>query len=476
MDSPRTAGATLAALILAIGAPLVFGQPTAPEPAPAPRPGGLVTLEAFVTDASGVPVKGLGAGDFDLAQDGVPVPITDLSGPTAARHRRSPSADPRGVEVLVVVVVAAPATAVPQPGPALAEAGTSGTRAPWGAGVRVMVAAGGDPVTVRQPFTTDPQPVLQALAAIASGAPGAPTPDPGRARTSLAGLTSFVDSLGGLPGRKALLFIADSPPAGVPDATSAETQDPVRALAARANAAGVGFYCAGPERGGAVAERLRPLVSATGGLAVETSAGVAGAVATVAGDLEGAYSLRFAPPSGGDGALHQVSVRVRRDGAVVRTRSAFRDLDDDDRMTGRTLAALLFGVADNPLAIQVSATTEPNPREGTQLVTVLVSIPLGSLAFAPRTVSHDCDLALWLAARDGEGHVTRAPKAKFPISVPNDRLLTALTQTAGYAFKVPLRSGGATFAVTVRDEIASRAATELTALTPIAGPPTEVTP
>ena len=135
-------------------------------------------------------------------------------------------------------------------------------------------------------------------------------------------------------------------------------------------------------------------------------------------------------------------------------------------MAGRTLAALSFGVADNPLGVQVSVTTEPKPGEGAQLATVLVSVPLGNLAFAARTVSHDCDLGLWLAARDSDGRVIRAPKAKFQVSVPNDRLLTALNQTASYTFKVPLKLGGGAFAVTVRDEIAMQAATELTALAP----------
>ena len=212
------------------------------------------------------------------------------------------------------------------------------------------------------------------------------------------------------------------------------------------------------------------------GLAVEARAGVADAVARVVRDLEGAYSLSFAAPSQGDGAMHRLAVKVRRGGASARARAAFRDLKDDERMSQRPLAALLFGVADNPLAIQLSTTTEPNPKEGTQLVTVLVSIPLGNLAFAPKTVSHECDLALWLAARDGDGHVTRAPKTKFPVSVPNDRLLSALTQTAGYAFRVPFKAGAGTFAVTVRDEIAMQSATELTSLAPAAEPVREVTP
>jgi hypothetical protein len=484
MHVSRTAGTTLAALTIGIVVPLALGQPTTSEPTPAPGPAEVVVLEAFVTDTAGAPVPGLRAGDFELTEDGAPVAITGVLESRRARRGHAASGDLREPGILVVVFVDTDAPPPPHPGPDVL-AGDS----PWGAGARVLVASGGDLVTVRQPFTDDPQKVAQALRAVEAGAVPAGDGEraAGQAATPPADLASLLDSLGGLPGRKGLLYVrgalADRP-AG---AGSSAPADVVKSLADRANAAGVTLYwldaavAAGPR--GAAAERaggeptpLHALLASTGGLAVEASAGVADAIARVVRDLEGAYSLSFAAPSQGDGAMHRLSVKVRRGGVSARARAAFRDLKDDERMSERTLAALLFGVADNPLAIQLSTTTEPNPKEGTQLVTVLVSIPLGNLAFAPKTVSHECDLALWLAARDGEGHVTRAPKTKFPVSVPNDRLLSALTQTAGYAFRVPFKAGAGTFAVTVRDEIAMQSATELTSVAPVAEPVREVTP
>ena len=374
----------------------------------------------------------------------------------------------------------------------LAGADAPADSSPWGAEVRVMVASGGDPVVIRQAFTADPQLVMQTLRGIENGAevPAAQGQEGGQAPTSLTNLSSFVESLGGLPGRKAFLYVGESLPMHLSGASALAAADPVRALADRANAAGVTAYCvktpaSGRSGRGAVPQRpldavagttaehdagtvdsLQPLVSATGGLAVEPSAGISGAIAAVVRDLRAAYAVSFAAPSRGDGAKHQVRVSVRREGVSARARSAFFDRSDDDTMAGRTLAALSFGVADNPLGVQVSVTTEPKPGEGAQVATVLVSVPLGNLAFAARTVSHDCDLGLWLAARDSDGRVIRAPKAKFQVSVPNDRLLTALNQTASYTFKVPLKLGGGAFAVTVRDEIAMQAATELTALAP----------
>ncbi len=484
MHVSRTAGATLAALTFGIVVPMALGQSPSTEPVPAPRAADVVVLAVSVADAAGAPVPGLRAGDFELAEDGARVAITGVLEPRRARRGHAVAGDLREPGILVVVFVDTDAPPPAHPGPDVL-AGDP----PWGAGARVLVASGGDLVTVRQPFTDDPQKVVQALRAVEAGTVPADGGERAVAQAAAppADLASLLDSLGGLPGRKGLLYVrralADRP-GGAGSSGAAEI---VKSLADRANAAGVTLYwldaagAAGP--GGAAAGRvggepapLHALLASTGGVAVESSAGVADAIARVVRDLEGAYSLSFAAPSQGDGAMHRLSVKVRRGGASARSRAAFRDLNDDERMSDRTLAALLFGVADNPLAIQLSTTTEPNPKEGTQLVTVLVSIPLGNLAFAPRTVSHECNLALWLAARDGDGHVTRASKTRFPVSVPNDRLLSALTQTAGYAFRVPFKAGAGTFAVTVRDEIASQAATELTSLAPVANPKPEVTP
>ncbi len=502
MDSLRNASAALAVLTIAVALSPAFGQPVTAEPAPAPRAAALVVLDVLVVDATGAPVKGLRAGDFEVSQDGAPVQVASVVGPGRSRGTRSASGDPRGQEILVVVLVDTFTTTESQRETLLAKSDAVVSNLAWGAGVRVMVASGGDTVTVRQSFTADSRLVVEALKAIESGGEvtSAPGPEAGQAHMAPANLTSFVDLLRGLPGRKALVYIGESLPAHLTDASTGVTGDPVRVLADRANAAGVTFYCINmavsgrPENGAAVQqlktvaqgeaveggagkeESLQSLVLATGGLAVEMSAGVTNAIANVVRDLKDAYSLSFAAPSQGDGAVHQVKVRVRREGTSVRARSAYLDLKVDDTMAERTLAALSFGVADNPLAIQVSATTESKTGEGAQLATILVSVPLGNLAFAPRVVSHDCDLGLWLAARDSDGHVIRAPKSKFQVSVPNDRLLTALNQTASYTFKVPLKPGGGTFAVTVRDEIAMQAATELTALAPATEPSPGVTP
>ena len=492
MDFPRAANAALASLTIAAALSPALGQPLTSEPAPAARPAAAAVIDVFAADATGAPVQGLRAADFEILKDGTPVSVTGVIGPGRSRGAHVPSSDPRGPEILVVVFVDTLTTPPQQRAALLAGTDSRADDFAWGAGVRVMVASGGDTVTIRQPFTVDPRVVLQALEGIGSRGEDFPAQgqEAGQTPASPADLGSFVESLGGLPGRTALLYVGGSLPPRPSGAGVGAAADPARALADTANAAGVTAYCvetaaggrsergtvpqrsrdaaagATAEPGAGTVDSLRPLVSATGGLAVVPSAGISGAIAAVVRDLRGAYSVSFVAPSRGDGAMPQVRVSVRRAGVSARARSAVFDRNDDATMAGRTLAALSFGVADNPLGVQVSVTTEPKPGEGAQLATVLVSVPLGNLAFAARTVSHDCDLGLWLAARDSDGHVIRAPKAKFQVSVPNDRLLTALNQTASYTFKIPLKLGGGAFAVTVRDEIAMQAATELTTLAP----------
>ncbi|MFI5142958.1 MAG: VWA domain-containing protein [Thermoanaerobaculales bacterium] len=501
-------------LALALLTPAVSGQPvvsSAGATAPASR---VVSLDVIVSDGSGNAVHGLEAGDFELWLDSAPVPVASVM---PASEGAGPADGPLVLVVFVDRAGLAPsacAALLAKAAPALVGAVRTGA-------VRTMVVSGDGRPAIRQSIGSDPEALRRAIEVLvrecetggATTGPATPQPitagvlpvlasdrvpdapdsmRPGSGRplasvsATLERVTAFVRSLGGLPGRKALLYIggpvvgesparsvpcaaADTGDAAVGHAASAVASEQLRSLSDQANATGVTLYCveacgagaaAATQPGSAsVTSAWGEVAAATGGQATSDRPDLTDVVTRFFVDFHDYYRVSFVQPSPGDGLRHQVRMRVQRPGATVRTRASFVDLSEDDRMAGRALAALDLGLADNPLGIQVTATAEVNAKEGSQVASVLVAIPLGKLAFEPGTVAQQSDLRLWLAARDGDGKLTQSPGHRFPVSVPNDRFLAALSQSAAYTFRVPMKAGPGSFAVTVRDEIKEQDAT-----------------
>ena len=485
MNPYRTASAALALFALGAATP-----PAAGEPAPRTNP---AFADVFVT-AAGSPVAGLRPADIDVLEDGTPVPVTSCVGP--AQVRGASAGEIARARQLVVAVFVDDATTPAERKAAFAKADTALGEILGTARSRVLIACGGARVAILQPFTGDAGRLGRALEAVqAAGAGDAGNagtqPGSGGAATTTAG--TLMQSLGSLPGRKAFVYVGGRGPAPAAGSSPADRSGLLRTLADEANAAGVTLYTIdvagdGPPSGAPGAETrasggppapvmaAESAAAATGGLAVTEGADGGDALVQVVRDFKSAWSVGFSPSSRGDGGLHRLTIRVKREGVSVRTRAAFVDLGEDQRMAERTPAALLLGFGDNPLGIQLSVTGEHKPKEAAQLLTVLVTIPLGSLAFEAKGVSHDCDVSLWIAARDAGGQVVRGAKARFPVSVPNDRLLTALSQTAGYTFRVPLSAGPSAVAVTARDEIGEQTSTTVVAVAPATGTTPGVTP
>ncbi len=489
MKLPPTAKAVLA--LIALG---TVTSPAAGQPAPPADP---VFADVFVTDAAGRPVTGLRPGEIEVLEDGTPVPVVSCVGPTQLRGASSDEVA-RARQLVVALFVDDTASSAERQA-AFAKADLVAGELLSGARSRVLVASGNGSVAVRQAFTADPGRVVHALEALqgASGRnAGAAGTQLERGDAATTGVAALMESLGALPGRKALVYVGGNGPSSAAGSGSPERSDVLRVLAGAANAAGVTLYsidasgCGRPPgRPAAIGPgakapagatlptaRARSAAAASGGLDVVEGADAGSALVGVVRDFKSAWSVGFTPSSRGGAGPHQLRIRVKREGLDVRSRAAFLDASEDERMAQRTLAALLLGFEDDPLGISVSLTSEQKPKEATQVVTVLVTLPLGNLAFEAKGVSHDCDISLWLAARDGDGQVIRAPKAKFPVSVPNDRLLTALSQTAGYAFRVPMKAGPGAVAVTVRDEIGMQSSTTVVPMAPATEPTPGATP
>ena len=335
---------------------------------------------------------------------------------------------------------------------------------------------------------------------------------------TLEALSGQVDALAGLPGRKMLLYVSgglDLKPgealltaarirsggvgprrlggpaapleraSGLPNLTAA-----LRELTDRANSGRVVFYAIatgaasfgpvlGPEYQGSTGSNFwspatETMLRAGLGSGLEMMAEVTGGDALTRSDnydLMGewlerdaghVYSLGFRAPEGQPGRSHRVKVDVPgRGGLTVRHRESFGVATPVERASERTLAALLWGQADNPLGIAAEPLPAERSGEDRDLVVlpVLVKAPFANLTLLPDGEVHRGRITILVVAEDAEGRLSEVQTVEAAIAIPADRLDQALAGVAGYRVGLLLRPGPHRLGIGVRDEVGNVVAT-----------------
>ena len=317
-------------------------------------------------------------------------------------------------------------------------------------------------------------------------------------RFTIDALTEIVDSLAGLPGRKAILYVSDGLPmragedifhamndqfqsgAGniLMDGLRYDLSRQFQKLTNRANAHRVTFYtleAAGLRTysfmdasnstigGGSridqihfsnIQSSLRLMARETGGMVLVNTNNFQPLLDRVAEDFDTYYSLGFSPSGVESGRYHRIQIKVKgRKGLVVRTRDGYRDKPVSTRMSEGTLAALHFGYQSNPLGIEIEVGDEREHSSGQMLVTVKVRIPIGKVSFLPQAEMQRGKLRLFVGAKDHEGGVSPIQDVPVPIDIPQAEFERAREQFYEYSMNLIMRPGRQVVAVGVRDEI-----------------------
>ena len=108
-------------------------------------------------------------------------------------------------------------------------------------------------------------------------------------------------------------------------------------------------------------DSLQLLADDTGGRSILDANDFLPDLARMREDLASFYSLGFTPAHTGDGREHRLEVRVKRPGLRLRYRQSYRDKPAIEKVVDRTLAALFYGIEDNPLEIAIEI-GEPRRR------------------------------------------------------------------------------------------------------------------
>lgn len=551
----KVAMTMVVALVLLLPAALAAGEPEGAVG------GGLfgerldvdvVEVEVYVTDRDGHPVTGLGRDDFRLLEDGRPVEITNfyaVAGGRPAPPAGGAVADGSGEEASAGARdAAAPAVdrhlrlAVYVDNLHLEPADRNRVfrdldellAERLARGEQVMLVSSNPALVVHTGFTDDGELVASKVRQMAKeGASGGlvvmqkrlllrqleralpeeawslqgavetfAETERNETRHALRVLDRFVDSLGGLPGRKAILLVTGGIPAtpgqemllayenrfgaGAADwrsqATAYDLSADLDDLARRANAAGVTFYTldAAGDRGGpaisaesgieAVAiqtaeygmveesnhdEPLQRIALATGGVAILNANRPAIAFEDVARGLDSYYSLGYAAAAADGGRYHKLRVEIDRPGVVVRYRHGYRRRSGEEQAAASTLAALVHGVRANPLRVLVEVGEAKRKKKKVFSVPVLVKIPLGRLTLLADGGARDGQVRVVLATSSSGGEIGVSGDRVVPIRVPDERWEVARRQYWAVELELVLAPGVSRLAVGVVDEVGS---------------------
>ncbi len=320
---------------------------------------------------------------------------------------------------------------------------------------------------------------------------------------SIDALKDIINSLAGLPGRKAILYVSDGLPmiagqdiwyavqgkfgeksTGLTEQFEFDASRRFDELSAQANANRITFYTidaaglrtfssisaetqtAGQPGQGAFVDSiqisnlqspLQMMAEKTGGVAVINANIVTPQLERIAADFNSYYSLGYTPTHFGDGRYHRIEVKVKRKGIQVRHREGYRDKNTEARMTDSTLAALRFPFENNPLGVKVELGSPTRRSDGFYLQPVLVKIPIGKLVLIPHGATHEGRVRLFIAAVDTEGNTSEVQQVPLPISIPAGEVATAVGKDYVYTVSLLMRGGDQKVAVGVRDDVAAEA-------------------
>lgn len=333
-------------------------------------------------------------------------------------------------------------------------------------------------------------------------------------RRSIEILRLLVNGLAGLPGRKAVLHLCDRLPLRSAELewnvwwekygeayripfslTTAEDEirkndnrSSISTLVADASASRVAFYPLGAGLNALAATSMASsrnsvvgtafsgvdsrgaglewLATATGGASAVGGGTAEGLLRRLGRDLGSYYSLAYPSPHRGDGGSHKIRIRVNRPGVELRYANSYRDKGADDEIRDRTLTALQFGVADNPLDARVDVGEVTRLDDGNYRVGITVSFPMTNILLLPQEENHAGDVVMTIQVRDVQGGLSEAVQVPVPLEIPNTEILNALSQRGAYKATLTMAPGEQTIAVGIRDRLGAKSATVLQTIDP----------
>jgi VWFA-related protein len=509
----------------------------------------VVNIDVWVTDKQGKPVGDLDKDDFLVFRDGEPVEVTNfyaVSGGRPVTTTVGPEATPSPAPLVGEPPSRAPEVAPehrlwlivyidnynldPNERDRVLPALDTFLGRTLGAGDQAMLVTYKRALEVRQPFTDQLSLLRSALDTLKRESGLAvvrrrdrmdtlklidDTNDAGQALTyarqyaeeqmngvdyTVDALRRLIDTLAGLPGRKALLYVSSGVPMlpgeemfhavaekfNLSEAYSEiprhDTTRRFERVIRRANEQRVTFHTMdagglkGIEFGAAeyagfvdmnlrstldsvvpenLQSSLRFLAVETGGRAILNRNEVLPALDEVAQDFRSFYSLGVSASNVDSGRYHrlEVKLRERRKGVRLRHRAGYRSKSLDERIRERLRAALLYAHQENSLDVELRwGRAEPQGDKGLYLLPIQVRVPLRDLVLLPTTAGkHEARLELFVGAVGEDSRPSPIQDAPFGLRLADEHVEAARGEALLHTHQLLLNSGRQKVGVAVLD-------------------------
>lgn len=506
----------------------------------------VINIDVWVTDKSGQSVTDLGRDDFLVYRDGEPIEISNfysrvdgrqtIAGtvpepPAAEGEALPPETDEEHRLWLIVYVDNANLKPLhrkrvyPHLRQFLART-LRGTD-------RAMVVSHARSLQVRQPFTQNTDLLFEALDEMEDDAGPAVMRERERTDTlkriskardgsqalnwarnyadsqrsdttlTLRALRELIDSLAGLPGRKALVYVTSGVPliAGEemfyaaaerfessPAYAEIPRYDAARdfeGLNRQATANRVVFYTmdasgmranqfGAAEYGNFLTPGLRSTLESTvlaneqsslrlmaketGGRAILNRNEIFPALEEVAADFRTFYSLGILNPNASDEGFHEIKVEVERKGVKVRYRQGYWNRGSDRRMADSLRAALYYDYQDNPLEVSVEWGRPVPAEDGKNYVLpVRLTVPVGNVLLLPTPDGrYEMRLRLFCGSIDDRGGVSEIEGIPLGLRLAEENVEAAKKESYIYVHRLLVDKGRQKVALGLLDQFGSR--------------------
>ena len=523
----------------------------------------VVNVEVFVRDKQGNPITGLTADDFEVFENKRTVPITNFyevdKGERVGVERAKPEEDPLrkpGVtnlpdlrrsaieavpadERLSLVIYVDHFNIRPFNRNRVFRYLREFLRERIDRQDRVMLVSYNRSVKVERNFTSDPQLISNALYDLEKHTGGRTTYDSDRRdllmdleksnegggaiysrirvyaesirndlQFTLDGLNEMIGLMGGLPGRKAFLYVSDGLPMrpgeemfhavdeqergsgeqvlgasnAVMDSFQYDASRLFMTLTNAANANGVTFYtidAAGLRTSSLRGAEMRSsnfssqidsittnnmqstimlMADDTGGQYLVNTNNFGDGLNRMADDFDHYYSLGFAPAHSGSGRAYNLEVKLKNKGGrwKIRHRENYRDKPVETEMADATTASLNFGFQANEMGLELQARNVIQKDDGNFMVHMDLRIPIGEVVLVPGRDGHVARLRMWVQARDDKGDISPVAQAPISFLVAEEDLEVASQQVWVYQVPLLMKGGDHRISIGIRDDLGGR--------------------
>ena len=312
-------------------------------------------------------------------------------------------------------------------------------------------------------------------------------------------LQDLVGMMGGLPGKKAVIYLSDGLPmtpgaelyyeieeqfqatAALTESREFDSTDLYQSLVRTAISAGVTLYSIDArglqDEAGIDAENQQsrsPLAASiatsnyqdslvfmaerTGGIAILNANDPTPGLDKIAADFETYYSIGYRLIPTGEDRMHRVEVKVKGHPEYKLVyKNTFVEKTLPTRIADRVMSGLAFDLKDNPLGIELRV-GQPMPADNNRwTLPVEVKVPVDKVAFIPDGDDFIAFLMVYYAARDDEGKQSDLQHTEHPLRIPASDYQSMRRDQLTVSTSLLVEPGTYRISVGARDELTNQA-------------------